>query len=291
MEWIRHGWTSEFLDEPRQNSDYYIDVSGVTYTDGKTNQYASEAVKKIIENYPKPYYLCVSGGIDSQSMIIAWKNSGVTFKIISFKYNDTYNHHDLSYLDSFLTKYNLQVDYLNLDLFDFFKNRLKHYSVNYNCDSPQICTHMLFRQSIDDGTLIFSGAPISSALELNYTILGLERFKKTNNYNLVSSFFCYTPELAGSFYNTYQKLHLGYKKIGYEIKCDMYKMCGFDITPQKTKFSGFEKYKDFYDSVKINPILRLKHAKEQSKRNFDILYRYELQSNTTLPNKTVVLYP
>jgi hypothetical protein len=299
MDWIKHGWGTKLLSEPDKDLNYYIDINRITFSENKELEHGLNAINHIKNNYPSPFYLMVSGGIDSQVMALMWKYSNIPHQLISFRYDNDYNKHDIENFTNLANKNNLQVEYIDVSLFNFFENELIDLAKKTNCDSPHICTFMKFREKIVDGTLIYSGGPFHfDGIELNYTILGLERYKKLYNNNMVCYFFNTTPELAGSFNIGFTKLlktkklntpNFSIKNLFYETKAETYKQAGFDIFPQTIKYTGFEKYKDYYDEKGVSPILRAKHAKLPSKRVFDILFRYEIGSKLILPKDSITL--
>lgn len=299
MDWIKHGWGTDLISNPDKGLNYYIDVNNIIFSENKELEHGLNAINYIVNNYPSPFYLMVSGGIDSQVMALMWKISKVPHKLISFRYDIDYNKHDIENFTNLANKNNLEVEHIDLTLFNFFENELLDLAKKTNCDSPHICTFMKFREKIMDGTLIYSGSPFHfDGIELNYTILGLERYKQLYNHNMVCYFFNMTPELAGSFNIRFTKLlyskkpknpGLLVKSLFYETKAETYKQAGFDVFPQTVKYTGFEKYKDYYDVKGVNPILRAKHAKSPSKRVFDILFRYEIGSKLVLPKDSITL--
>jgi len=287
MDWIRHGWGKDLAQQPIPHEDYYIDGTGIVFSENQGVVNALKNIELITKTCFPPYYVAVSGGIDSQATAWAWKLSGVPHTLVSFKYDIDYNEHDLHTLKEFTEKYGLKVEYINLSLFDFFEERMESYAIRYNCDSPHICTHMLYRETIKDGTLIYSGGPAKgNTLELTYSILGLRRYQLENRANMVPTFFCNTPELAGSFYTKYESLVKQGGLSNYEIRYRTYWELGFPVIPQSKKYSGFEKYKMYYDVMPLPPAIRIKYAKYESKRVFDIRFRYMIGEKLILPSKT-----
>ena len=83
---------------------------------------AIDAVNKIVKEYPSPYHVLASGGIDSQAMLYAWKLSNQPHNVISFQYNDGMNAHDLDTLKEFSAKENINVTYIHFDFFSFINS-------------------------------------------------------------------------------------------------------------------------------------------------------------------------
>jgi hypothetical protein len=234
---------------------------------------AKLTVQSIIDNYPSPYHLMISGGADSQAMLHSWVKFGSDFIPTSVIYND-FNFHDIDNIKLFYKNY---VQYINFDLLSFLKLEYDSYSAKYRCSSPCISAYIKMIENLK-GTIIFSGDPlIKKKPRLTNAILGLYRAsleKKT----LIPYFFLQTPELTYSFSNLDFFNKKEYTQLNdYEKKIYNYEINGFPIIPQQTKYSGFEKVKDFYDSNYRDLVTskdRLKYANKPSSRTFDLLYRY-----------------
>lgn len=292
MKWIKFGWGKHCSSDSTENSTFCVDFSGIVYSEKTLLEVSTECIKKITEEYPEPYYLFASGGVDSQSMIWCWMNSGKSFTVISFRYvHDSiiYNEHDLEQLEQFSLKYNIPVQYKDIDPIEFFETDLYSYATKYQCTSPQICTHMKMTEEIKDGTIIFSGN-FSSHSQYNYTIFGIKRYADISGRSIIPFFFLHDAELAG-FVNKVQ-LQDPYLKTSdiYLNKISSLKRAEIPIIPQTQKYTGFEKIKDYYDkqNYRVTVIERMKFSNMPSKRVFDILFRYRLTD--TIKYKDKILY-
>lgn len=260
-----------------------LNFSAGQYTGRSPIDAAVSAVDRIVAKYPGPYTLFASGGIDSQSMIYSWMKSGHNFDIVSVRYENNFNAHDLEILQVFAYEHNINVKYLDFEVLPFL-DRLQDYAVPYQCTSPQICTHMAISELVPTGTVIFSGNPIiNSTVSLNRTILGLHRYaEKSRPGSMIPFFFMHDPELAVSFIRPLEKISVDSAKSSqnqlssYYIKYLLYKMTGFDIIPQSQKLTGFEKIKEHFDSQRhlVSNRERIEFATRPSKRVFDQVYRY-----------------
>jgi hypothetical protein len=239
-------------------------------------QAAQLTCEYIVANYPPPYNLMVSGGIDSQAMIYAWMQSGFDFNVVAFRYNGDMNAHDLDQLSEFAQKHNIAVEYHDLDLLYFLEHEYHNYAVTYHCTSPHICTHMKMTESVD-GTAIFSGNFIQNrAVFVTDALLGLARYADQTNKAIVPFYFLETPELAYSLQPIHNKFTYN-AETGYAVKVQAYQAAGFPVIPQAEKYTGFEKVKDYYDihyKDRVKVTTRIEFAKKPSKRVFDLLLRY-----------------
>lgn len=256
------------------------------------------AIDYIVANYPKPYTLMLSGGVDSQAMLWAWHTYGVEFNTFSAVYNHGFNEHDLSTLRQFINIHNIPVNFVNFDVLDFLQNEHLNYVEKFRCGSPHMTTFMKLSENIKNGTVIMSGNFVKEDkkfLPFGRNQIGLCRYSQMTQKPIVPFFFCATQELAYSF-NLKTKIDRSLyindateqvkNDLGYKIKCQTYLDNEFPIIEQDKKYTGFEKLKDYYDenfSHLITPKHKLfKGPFQRSLRTFDLLLRnkYEIGFNT-----------
>lgn len=292
MKWIKTGWGEDFSQNFSPHLPFRFDCSNKVLSNKPFFQIAKEAIYRITLKYPEPYYLLCSGGVDSQVMAYLWQMSGVKFKVISFAYNRIYNRHDLKTLSEFSTKNDIKVNYLNFDLFSFLENELDLYSQTYQCRSPQICSYMKMSESIKDGTILFSGNFIfPDSCNLNYTILGLNRYANITKRSMIPFFLQHDPELAPSLISVWENnsnvvikwnmTNGDYLPSTYENKVKLYELANIPVIKQPKKYSGFELVKDYYDKMPhlVSIEDKVKFSRRPSKRVFDINFRYKLYEN------------
>lgn len=289
------------IDDWAKIDSHTLDFRVPTFNESINNplQAAIEAVNDIVENYPSPYNLIVSGGIDSQAMIYAWKMSKKPFNICSFRYNETYNWHDIKTLVDFCNIHDLTYDIIDVDYFKFLHEDYDAIAKRYKCSSPQISMHIKMASYFKEQTCIYSGNFLQAvAAELTYAMMGIYRFSKTEEgKNTIPYFFLHTPELAYSF----QKLDRfpdhpdAYQhKSTYDIRLNKYHLGGFPVIPQERKYTGFEKFKEHYDShdhVLKDIKNRLKYYMKPSHRPFDWIFRYPYEEIFGDPTLTYILNP
>lgn len=280
----------------------------------KSNRSALEnahyTIDYIVKNYPSPYFLFLSGGVDSQAMLYAWHTSGFPYETISVTYNSSMNCHDLETLSLFSQKNNIKINYIDFDILDFFKDEYFEYIDQYRCGSPHICTYMKISEFVSEGTAIFSG----SYMDYHHPVFvdknnwGLYKYALKTKRSIVPYFFMETSELAYSmitkvpvsissttnfqsfsnivyntvdgeetiFYDDVGMVKNRFPKNTLNKKSDIYQYNGFPVIGQEYKITGFEKIKEFYDTIDF-PISisdRLERLPLQaSTRKFDILLR------------------
>lgn len=255
---------------------------------------AHKTIEYIVKNYPSPYTLMLSGGVDSQAMLYAWHTSGHKFNTFSAVYNNNLNDNDLSTLKEFSSVYNIPINYYNFDLLHFLQNEHLNYVYKYRCGSPHMTTFMKLSQYINTGTVLMSGNFIASndtTLPISKNNFSLYRYSKIENKPMIPFFFCETQELAFSFllkthiddtlYVNGKRHHVE-NSLQYVRKVQTYIDNEFPVIPQKLKYTGFELVKDLYDE-KYSYLLTARDklaisGRQKSLRTFDLLLRnkYEM---------------
>lgn len=253
----------------------------------------------IIENYPPPYTLYLSGGVDSQAMLYAWVKSGHPFQTFSAVYNFKSNWYDLQTCATFAQQLGVNINYVDFDLINFLETEHHLYASKYQTGSPQFTTFIKLASLTTEGTVIFSGECPGRKQFLNPQSppivmpgdnqLGLYFYGKLDNKPIIPWFFIETEMITYSWnYSgpTYAKdakrlseaelEQYKDKKTGYNTKVSIYQQNGYPVIPQEKKLNGFEKIKEWYDDNSPRlPIPTDKFAKgiNGSKRIFDLLYR------------------
>lgn len=278
----------DWTDPRRKGDNFYFTFKDQNLSKASSLQSAHQTIKYIVEHYPPPYTLYVSGGVDSQAMLYSWLTSGVTFNTFSATYNETLNDYDLETLDTFSKQHNIKINYHNFDLISFLENEHETYANEYRCGSPQITTFMKLADMTTEGTVIFSGQFIAKSV--NQGMYGIPNRNNFSLYyyglkakkNIVPFFFIETPELAYSIDMTNPDFFIDDVPGGYPNKVRAYQYYGYPVVSQKTKFNGFEKLKVMYDTnPPRQPTIedRLDRVRNQiSNRNFDLLYRNKFES-------------
>lgn len=297
MDWIKQGWGENFLKSYDGVERYRFDLSGAKYNGFTTMYTVMQSVSMIVDTMPGPYTLLVSGGVDSQAMILSWLTTGKKFNIVSFIYTDgvnTMNQHDLDALKKFSAMFSLDVVYIEINIIHFLENELIDFAKRYQCTSPHICTHMKMVEIIDSGTCIFSGnALYSTGPMVDYAILGLYRYSVNSNRSVVPFFFINDPFIAMAF--AHSEMVLSKQEFiddPYDRKCAIYRHAGFEIIQQEQKFSGFEMIKNYYDTKHgVTMRERIRYANMPSARNFDIMFRYRLRDVVEYNHDIIKIMP
>lgn len=244
---------------------------------GSSKECVIDAVEQIVKKYPGPYSLLVSGGVDSQAMIYAWHLSNIPFNIIHYSYNGM-NQHDTEYLINYCTKHNFNYEIRNFDALKFISSsELFEYGHLYDCSSPHMITYMKLCEHHDETVIMSGNFYYHNHIGVNYTILGLDRFREKSKPNFIPYFFCSNPNI--SFLGNYVDQSLFFKMEYYDYKCHVYNTFGSEVIPQPDSYTGFEKIKEHFDSEPVTLQDRYKYINYPSRRPFDVFFRYRLLSS------------
>lgn len=279
LKWYSTSFATKPNANPRQNY-LIVDFSTDEPLGGSAMENAVNAVNLIVQQHAGPYTLLASGGVDSQAMILAWKQAGVPFSVVHYNYGT--NIEDIETLVSFCCQHGVPVSIRFFEAQEFIESQeLIELAKKYDCSSPQILTYIRFTMQHPE-TCVMAGNFIGlQGGAFNWTIEALQRFAEADKPNFIPFFLTSTPQLAYSFLTreVENKRAMLPDHSEYEIKVATYRDCGFDVMAQSDKRTGFEAIKALYDSVKPAAKIRLKWAHKPSKRPFDLLYRYSLMDH------------
>jgi hypothetical protein len=283
MDWIKK--------LPSKGKQRFVSYENLVFTNRKPIDVAVDTVKRIATQYPAPYTLFASGGVDSQACIYAWLQSGIDFEVAFVKYENDFNMHDFVQLELMQQQYGFNIKILEFNVIDFLTTKLKDYVTKYRTISPMLCTHFAMSEMITDGTVVFSGNYSPSYPQfVDYPTESWMSYVEVTNRKMIPCFFLSDPELASSFYNIHDNEYSnieerfpdqsrninGQANWEYKVKCAIYEEAGFPVIPQLYKATGFEKIKDYCDEhFPVNRKEKLQYSNiPGSKRSFEIKFRY-----------------
>ena len=289
--------------------DYQETYLGVRCTYDGTQKQPIEAIQDtvldIAKDYPPPYNLFCTDGVDSQSVLLSWTKFAPldvlnNTYVYTFVYNENSNNHDFQYIKQFCQDLGLRHRFLDFDLINFLESgECFDIQCRYRTTSPQISAHIKMLEFFDVGTNIMSGnySRFQRLKDLNIFSVHYALINHAKQYNSQSQnkkiipFFYLHNSLIGTSASEPKNINYGkdfdnyFKEIsddGYRKKCTVYKYFGCDIKPQLKKYSGFENFKFLYE--KRNPasgreklIYANLCAKHNSSWAFDVKYRYPLE--------------
>jgi hypothetical protein len=228
--------------------------------------------------------ICFSGGVDSQALLIAFREAGVPYRIVNFAYGRP--SEDNLTAAKVAVELEERMTILPIQAREFITSpRLQELARRYDTISPQLLTYIHAVGSIDGPAVMAGNFLTPSSNAINWTQAGLLRFAELDRPDYTPFFFLSTPELAysfmgGDFLTTHfdpsrDDIDARIRFSSYAEKLVALKRAGFSIIPQSTKLTGFEELKASFDGVKVNSVIKRRWSSAPSARPFDLLYRYE----------------
>jgi hypothetical protein len=239
--------------------------------------------------------LCLSGGVDSECMLQAFRASGVAFKVVFLKFKNSLNEFDIKTNKNICESLGIKFTEIDLDIIDFFsKEKHLDYGVKYRCQSPQLAVHLWLLDQIDGlpalggnpfAQTVLSGAPFFIGLPGDLHACYF-RYLNQNKRTGAPWFFIYSPEMCSAFLRTdvaikIRQHGLAPSQYSYHLKCITYNQAGFNIRPRDNKFTGFELVRQHYDQLNGT----------QFGVSFDKLFRKPLEEMNPSPLKYIQLVP
>lgn len=240
--------------------------------------------------------LCLSGGIDSEVMLQAFLKSGVDFEATVMRFHNGFNEFDIYNVFEMCESKNIKLSVIDIDILDFFESgRYFAYGEKYQCQSPQIATHLWLLDQIEGFPVLSGNFIYPQHTDNGIFYLGLPgdlhctyfRYFEKQNRAGAPWFMIYTPELNQSFFKTptiQKQVSLNIDNqipFTYQIKCDIYNEAGFQVNPRPDKYTGFEKVREHYDQLH-NTTHGIK---------FDELFRRPLEKLNPLPSEYLQIVP
>lgn len=240
----------------------------------KIEEYSIEAVNSLLPQLGNRIALCLSGGVDSQIMIDCFLRAEVPFDTVIMRFNDGLNSHDIDTAFEFCERRGITPVIVDVDIIHFFNREILDFASIYDVSSPQFAAHfklftilieMGYTSAVCGGNYLLNrddgwNCPttkeqydwVSFSQKTNWFVCGdfLSHYWKFSLSisclmdKMVSLDLGTSLQLKGTM-NNYEQL----LKMRYDNKIDGFSRAGFDIIPQKIKYTGFEKVKDYFTEI------------------------------------------
>ncbi len=274
--WARVGF-GQNLDDYSKNQPFVCDLTTNITAFGQPLDEAVTAANIILDTYPQPINILLSGGIDSQAMVEAFIKTGRNdFTVVCFEFKNDLNDYDVYWAKSHAEHFGYSLSIIPFDIVGFHETCLIDIARETNNHSPHIISHVGMIDSIE-GTCVLAGNPIGRIENAryidvpNYSLIGTMRYKSKP---VVGQFFLFTPELVYSFL----KLQTSFSE-AYRDKAARYQAAGFSLVLPPKKYHGFERLKEHYDQFEDRVSKRTRrhfNAKYGSDRIYDHMFRHPL---------------
>ncbi len=229
---------------------------------------AATTCAKMLGNKPA---LCLSGGVDSQAMVLAWKESNLFYDTYILKFNNELNKQDYEHGINFCRVNDIPFHIIDFDVVTFLSRDNYNLGVRYRSGSPHFNVHYRLVEILRDRGhtgVCFGG--LTPTKNLNDWGKNFDK----NAFHFVSIQDIFEIPVQGSFLSFYPKLSwaitlltksldeihevensrtaqefLKLIDIRYPLKVNGYENAGFNVIPQSTKYTGFELVKKYYEEI------------------------------------------
>lgn len=251
----------------RVNYTVNLDVSffhSLRYDSDSTKSYRIEAALSAYSQLGSNPVLCLSGGIDSQVMIQCWKEAGIKFDVATMVFNDSFNDQDVDHARLYCNVNNIPLIEIPINVISFLTRESYAVGEKYKCTSPQFAVHYqmfdILRSmgytGICCGGNTFAKSstgwgPAPSVAQSNYI-----EYANMNSYPVIGNFLGHDPRVCWAIALLTPSINLDWYhnpdlsksfEIRYETKIKGYENFGFNVMPQKQKYTGFEKVKYYFE--------------------------------------------
>lgn len=276
LDFFYNNWLdyNSFID-PSKEIELTINLDTSFFTDLKFDQdslrsYAIDAAKLCAEPCGDNIALCLSGGLDSQFMISAFKEANIKFTTYIFKFCKDLNTQDTDHAELFCKQNQIDYKIVPFDVITFLNRENYDVGIRYNSASPHFNVHYsmfnMLRAIGHSGVVCGGIYPfITNGIwgnNLSNNAFNFINYCMKENFYVQGSFLSYYPKLAWALGILTSDLKLDYtsplhdlqelnavRETQYEHKIDAFNKFQFNLIPQESKFTGFEKVKIYYEKL------------------------------------------
>jgi hypothetical protein len=165
------------------------------------------AAAELYEKHGDKLILCLSGGVDSETVLNSFTAIGIKPKVAIMRYERNNNLHDINYAFRVAAKNYISPIIIDVDVPKFFENELLDFAEVSQCSSPQVNLLMYHANKLDGIPVLGTGENFLTRKYGEIEVYDLECQKETNLYTYFQSinrecipaFFQYTPAQMVSF--------------------------------------------------------------------------------------------
>ncbi len=281
--WFQFGYNNKWFVDRQHTSDQWT----ASYTNKvksdlnfrEANNVAFQLLFEEANTLDKTVVLLYSGGIDSEIMLMAAKDSGIDYQIVNCIFSNNLNEHDQEWVRKYINQNNLShlIQYYDLDLSAFFAKDGQSYNyarITNSCFPEMLTTMWLMDKVISKNgfPVIGSGEPyLVKMIPANYragytqyyndewhlhekeSIAAWYRFLRYRQSPGAAGFFQYTADQYYSYLTSPIIVNLCNNKLigelsSLSIKTESYKQ--WYKFEERPKYTGFEYSHDIIESIK-----------------------------------------
>lgn len=266
-----------FLEQYRESNDLRVDLDldffeNLSLEPEALRSYRIEAAELTAKSIGSKIALCMSGGVDSQCMVQSFKDANIDCDVYVLKFNDDLNKHDVDHALKYCADHKIPVNVIDINVLNFLSMFNYEYATRYKSISPHFNVHYklfdILKDMGYDGVVAGGQTPLftthNNTWGTNFTrsIMGYIRYSEISGFKCQGNFLGFNPKLTWGislltlpvyeYKNivssiSIQKIREYWEDLRYLQKIRGYKRAGFDVMPQKHKYTGFELVKKYLE--------------------------------------------
>jgi hypothetical protein len=251
-----------------------LDVSffeSLKFDNDSLKSYRIDAAKLCSQMLGSKPALCLSGGVDSQAMILAWKEAGLNFDTYILQFKNDLNSQDTDHAIHFCKVNSVPYYTIDFDVVTFLSRDNYDLGIKYRSGSPHFNVHYKLVEILKykgHTGVCFGGLTPTK----NFNEWGKNFDKNAFHYTAIQdifdipvqgSFLSFYPQLSWAttlLTPSFDEVHeldnsrtaqefLSLIDKRYPLKVQGYKNVGFNVMAQKTKYTGFELVKKYFENI------------------------------------------
>jgi hypothetical protein len=239
----------------------------LSFLEEDIRRYRIKAAEHTANSIGSKIALSFSGGVDSQCMVQCFVEADIKFDLFILKFKNNLNSQDVDHAVMYCSKNNIPYNIIEIDVLNFLSISNYEYAKKYKSPSPHFNVHYklfdLIRQKGYDGVVAGGNTPLYTTYLNSWGMNYTRNSQNYINYSNISGFKCQgnflscnpkltwaisllTPPVTGyvpSSVVSYTERKY-WEDLRYLQKNRGYRRAGFNIIPQKQKFTGFELVKN-----------------------------------------------
>lgn len=171
------------------------------------------SAKLIRDEIDGPLVVFLSGGIDSEAMLLSFYLAGIPVSVVIIRLEDNYNAHDIYFAINMCEQFGIKYNIINIDVVKLWEDVFWSDYSQFQMVSPMTSVPMYVIDNYTDGVPVIgmgdSYVERTPATNDYYTVFfefdtAVDKFFNERERIGIASFFQYTPEQVLSFFNSNQ---------------------------------------------------------------------------------------
>jgi hypothetical protein len=205
---------NNWLTLKNKNLDFNVEISNQIKINSKSYFDAIDFnARYVADTFPQPFDIFLSGGIDSELIVITNQNLGIKQNILIVEFENNINIKDVNEAKNICKNLGIPYKIIKINLKDWFENEAEDYYKKSHCSRIEYLPRLSWHK-YSDNTMIMGGAEPYWRRELEqdysqkskwFLILtdhdfSLSLYDLSNRSNIIGEWYCMTPDITFTFH-------------------------------------------------------------------------------------------